>query len=109
MCVVLVGAAGDGPMTGGSRRAERRSPSPRSPPLAAPGYEQYSKSLLDVPYLCVEYGEASSDDLSSEWDSDVPEPPQKVPSLLFWKAVVINCTFCHLPFSRWHLAENVHR
>lgn len=42
--------------------------------LAAPGYEQYQKSLLEVPFHA-EYGEASSDDLSSEWDSDVPEPP----------------------------------
>lgn len=44
--------------------------------LAAPGYEQYQKSLLEVPLLHAEYGEASSDDLSSEWDSDVPEPPR---------------------------------
>lgn len=45
-----------------------------------PGYEQYQKSLLEVPWRHAEYGEASSDDLSSEWDSDVPEPPpnQKV-------------------------------
>lgn len=43
--------------------------------LAAPGYEQYQKSLLEVPLL-PEYGEASSDDLSSEWDSDVPETPR---------------------------------
>lgn len=41
----------------------------------APGYEQYQKSLLEVPWPHAEYGEASSDDLSSEWDSDVPEPP----------------------------------
>lgn len=44
--------------------------------LAAPGYEQYQKSLLEVPLLHTEYGEASSDDLSSEWDSDVPETPK---------------------------------
>lgn len=44
--------------------------------LAAPGYEQYQKSLLEVPLHHAEYGEASSDDLSSEWDSDVPEPPR---------------------------------
>ncbi|GBP84524.1 hypothetical protein EVAR_64244_1 [Eumeta japonica] len=41
-----------------------------------PGYEQYRKSLLEVPW-CNEYTEASSDDLSSEWDSDVPEPPPR--------------------------------
>lgn len=44
--------------------------------LAAPGYAQYQKSLLEVPFHHAEYGEASSDDLSSEWDSDVPEPPR---------------------------------
>jgi hypothetical protein len=38
------------------------------------GYELYQKSLLEVPWPHAEYGEASSDDLSSEWDSDVPEP-----------------------------------
>lgn len=42
--------------------------------VAAAGYELYQKSLLEVPWPHAEYGEASSDDLSSEWDSDVPEP-----------------------------------
>lgn len=51
--------------------------------LAAPGYEQYQKSLLEVP-LHTEYGEASSDDLSSEWDSDVPEPPRSNAKVLFF-------------------------
>ncbi|CAH1403002.1 unnamed protein product [Nezara viridula] len=51
-------------------------PEERSIPLA-PGYEQYSRSLLEVPYTPTEYGEASSDDLSSEWDSDVPESKLK--------------------------------
>lgn len=37
-----------------------------------PGYEQYQMSLLEVP-LPRDYGDASSDDLSSEWDSDVPD------------------------------------
>lgn len=59
----------------------RRSPSPfrRSPsPMAAYGYEIYQKSLLEVPFI-PEYGDASSDDLSSEWDSDVPDlPPRPV-------------------------------
>lgn len=58
----------------------RKSPSPfrRSPsPMASYGYESYQKSLLEVPYIA-EYGDASSDDLSSEWDSDVPDvPPPK--------------------------------
>lgn len=35
------------------------------------GYEQYNLSLLHVP-MPKDYGEPSSDDLSSEWDSDVP-------------------------------------
>lgn len=33
------------------------------------GYEQYNLSLLHVP-MPKDYGEPSSDDLSSEWDSD---------------------------------------
>lgn len=48
----------------------RRSSSPSNGALC-PGYVQYSKSLLEVP-LPRDYGYASSDDLSSEWDSDVP-------------------------------------
>lgn len=52
----------------------RRSPSP----MAGYGYELYQKSLLEVPFI-PEYGDASSDDLSSEWDSDVPDiPPRPV-------------------------------
>lgn len=51
--------------------------------LAAPGYEQYQKSLLEVPLHHAEYGEASSDDLSSEWDSDVPEPPRNSVKVLY--------------------------
>lgn len=61
------------------RRSLRRSASPVSPgsrrgSVLAPGYEQYQKSLLEVP-CSTEYGDASSDDLSSEWDSDVPDVP----------------------------------
>ncbi|XP_037935635.1 uncharacterized protein LOC119669705 [Teleopsis dalmanni] len=50
----------------------RRSPSPHGNGnnTFSPGYVQYSKSLLEVP-LPRDYGYASSDDLSSEWDSDV--------------------------------------
>lgn len=46
----------------------------RSPPSpnSCTGYDQYQKSLLEVP-ISRDYGDASSDDLSSEWDSDVPE------------------------------------
>jgi hypothetical protein len=55
--------------------------------LLSPGYEQYQKSLLEVPWPA-DYGEASSDDLSSEWDSDVPDVPPTTPS----KVVVISYT-----------------
>lgn len=48
---------------------QRRSPSPQQ--NLCPGYTQYSRSFLEVP-LPRDYGYASSDDLSSEWDSDVP-------------------------------------
>lgn len=58
------------------RRSLRRSASPgsRRGSEVAPGYEQYQKSLLEVP-TSTEYGDASSDDLSSEWDSDVGDVP----------------------------------
>lgn len=59
----------------------RKSPSPfrRSPsPMAGYGYEVYQRSLLEVPFI-PEYGDASSDDLSSEWDSDVPDVPPPRP------------------------------
>lgn len=72
-------------MPSGHRREHRRSPSPfrRSPsPMCTggsyAGYEQYSNSLLSVPFI-PEYGDASSDDLSSEWDSDVPDVPPPPP------------------------------
>lgn len=48
----------------------RRSSSPSNGSLCS-GYVQYSKMLLEVP-MPRDYGYASSDDLSSEWDSDVP-------------------------------------
>lgn len=48
----------------------RRSPSPSA--SLSPGYEQYQMALLEVP-LPRDYAEASSDDLSSEWDSDAPD------------------------------------
>lgn len=41
----------------------------------SPGYAQYQMDLLEVP-MPRDYGDASSDDLSSEWDSDVQEPQQ---------------------------------
>lgn len=73
--------------SGGLRKhvLNRRSPSPLSSSDIrrimgfSHGYEQYQKSFLEVP-LPRDYGYASSDDLSSEWDSDVPdlENTQKV-------------------------------
>lgn len=85
MCVLTRGVTGKKVrMRGrcyGSEEGDSRSPSPLpSVRSAAPGYEQYQKYLLEVPWPPAEYGEASSDDLSSEWDSDVPEqsPPNKV-------------------------------
>ena len=39
-------------------------------------------SLLEVPWSA-DYGEASSDDLSSEWDSDVADtPPTQQPEIV---------------------------
>lgn len=46
------------------------------------GYAQYQKALLEVP-LPRDYGEASSDDLSSEWDSDVPETQHSTNKVTF--------------------------
>uniref|UniRef100_A0A182MQY9 Kinase n=1 Tax=Anopheles culicifacies TaxID=139723 RepID=A0A182MQY9_9DIPT len=54
------------------RMGANRSPSPRQSASLCPGYEQYQMSLLEVP-MPRDYGDASSDDLSSEWDSDVPD------------------------------------
>lgn len=69
-------------VSGGLRRQllSRRSPSPnpsanksqdQTAAILSPGYVQYQRSLLEVP-MPRDYGDASSDDLSSEWDSDVP-------------------------------------
>lgn len=67
--------------SGGLRKhvLNRRSPSPLNSSDVkrimgySHGYEQYQRSFLEVP-LPRDYGYASSDDLSSEWDSDVPDP-----------------------------------
>lgn len=64
-------ASPEWPIEVGKKSSWCRSPSPTS---GNTGYDQYQKSLLEVPW-CIDYGDASSDDLSSEWDSDVPEPP----------------------------------
>ncbi|CAF4856406.1 unnamed protein product [Pieris macdunnoughi] len=50
------------------------------PPTMSPGYDQMKSALLDVPWND-DFTEASSDDLSSEWDSDVPEPPPVQPKV----------------------------
>jgi hypothetical protein len=47
----------------------------------SPGYDQIKSSLLEVPWS-EDYTEASSDDLSSEWDSDVPESPRPVQKVM---------------------------
>lgn len=56
-------------------RSSSPLPDGYGPETMSTGYDQYQKSLLDVPWS-EDYADASSDDLSSEWDSDVPEPPQ---------------------------------
>lgn len=60
--------------SGGLRKQllSRYSPLGFQSPTLCSGYDQYQKSLLNVP-MPKDYGDASSDDLSSEWDSDVPE------------------------------------
>ncbi|RZC34346.1 inositol-trisphosphate 3-kinase A-like, partial [Asbolus verrucosus] len=63
------------PVTPGSRRGSTTST----------GYDQYQKSLLEVP-APTDYADASSDDLSSEWDSDVPEIPKvQLPKPSGWR------------------------
>ncbi|CAH2266613.1 jg19813 [Pararge aegeria aegeria] len=54
-------------------RASSPLPPGYGPPTMSPGYDQMKSSLLEVPWS-EDYTEASSDDLSSEWDSDAPEP-----------------------------------
>lgn len=61
------------------------------PETLSPGYDQMKSSLLNAPWN-EDYTEASSDDLSSEWDSDVPEPPpptQKVIRLFVSKQLML--------------------
>lgn len=55
-------------------RASSPLPPGYGPETLSPGYDQMKRSLLEVPWS-EDYAEASSDDLSSEWDSDVPDPP----------------------------------
>ncbi|KAL1509111.1 hypothetical protein ABEB36_003905 [Hypothenemus hampei] len=67
------------PRAGKRRVSLRRSRSPGTQIPTSPllggrrgsysGYEQYQKSLLEVPFY-TEYGDPSSDDLSSEWESE---------------------------------------
>lgn len=67
----------------GHRQRLDASPSPShgGSVCASPGYVQYQMALLEVP-MPRDYGDASSDDLSSEWDSDVPEP-HRSPKVIF--------------------------
>ena len=52
-----------------SSSSSSRSPSPIRKEPVVTGYKQYLE-LLQVPSNGLEFGEASGDDLSSEWDSD---------------------------------------
>lgn len=93
---------------GGS--GESRSPSPLPARLPAPGYEQYQKSLLEVPWPPAEYGEASSDDLSSEWDSDVPDPIAPTPkvglfTVTYCRCFIVVCSWDEMPTYAWNLAQ----
>jgi hypothetical protein len=72
--------------------------------LLSPGYEQYQKSLLEVPWSA-DYGEASSDDLSSEWDSDVPDGPPPPPPKVVVLSYVYIFRVCSLHYVR--LAKKV--
>lgn len=58
-------------------RASSPLPPGYGPQTLSPGYDQMKISLLEVPWN-EDYTEASSDDLSSEWDSDVPEQPPPI-------------------------------
>lgn len=62
-------------------RASSPLPPGYGPQTMSPGYDQMKSSLLEVPWS-EDYTEASSDDLSSEWDSDVPEPPRPVQKVM---------------------------
>ncbi|XP_041981147.1 inositol-trisphosphate 3-kinase A isoform X1 [Aricia agestis] len=55
-------------------RASSPLPPGYGPSTLSPGYDQMQYSLAEVPWT-EDFTEASSDDLSSEWDSDVSEPP----------------------------------
>lgn len=66
---------------GGHRQRLDVSPTSGGSICASPGYVQYQMALLEVP-MPRDYGDASSDDLSSEWDSDVPEP-HRSPKVIF--------------------------
>ncbi|VVD00093.1 unnamed protein product [Leptidea sinapis] len=54
-------------------RASSPLPPGYGPPTMSPGYDQMKNALECAPWND-DFTEASSDDLSSEWDSDVPEP-----------------------------------
>lgn len=60
----------------------------------SPGYAQYQMDLLEVPWP-TNYGDASSDDLSSEWDSDVqePQPSPKVSIISNYTNMPFKCCY----------------
>lgn len=89
-----------------------RNPVPNKMPLMrhisvglSPGYAQYQMDLLEVP-MPRDYGDASSDDLSSEWDSDVQEthrtPKVFIISNPFFVSIKIICVFS----KKWKILEN---
>lgn len=63
------------------------------------GYAQYQMDLLEVP-MPRDYGDASSDDLSSEWDSDVQDT-HRSPKVFKFICVLFLFLFF---FSKCHLA-----
>ena len=48
------------------------------------GYEDYGRQLSVASTM--DYGEASSDDLSSDWEDAEPEPPEQTPTKVSWLA-----------------------
>lgn len=73
---------------GGHRQRSDVSPTHIGSICASPGYVQYQMALLEVP-MPRDYGDASSDDLSSEWDSDVPEP-HRSPKVILIKFSILS-------------------
>lgn len=82
---------------GGHRQRLDVSPSHGGSVCASPGYAQYQMALLEVP-MPRDYGDASSDDLSSEWDSDVPES-HRSPKVFFFFHIFKSPNFFFTPIA----------